>query len=402
MEDFGGMSRDFFNQLPALDAFSDVLQFEAYRTAPADWSLVITDVQGSTKAIEAGLYKHVNALGAASIAAVRNSVPEVSVPFVFGGDGATLLVPDDLLEAVARALLRVQITARTVFDLGLRIGAVSVGELGEDGFDVRVARYQASTSIHLAMFAGTGVAEAERRIKSEEVGERYAFSGEPDEQADLTGFHCRWKPIQAQKDHVVSLMVRTVDSNPGASGLVYNRVLEGLNRVLKGEDGRPVSPESLRLTLKKKWLQVEAHMHADSTRGVAHFKVLIGAYTGVVLGWFLMKFGIDAKGFPGSRYKEQVTANSDFRKFDDTLRMVVDITREQVADIRTLLEAEYEKRAIFFGTHVADSALITCVIERFEGEHFHFIDGDNGGYALAAKEMKAQMKRDKDAAVPGS
>jgi hypothetical protein len=397
-----GMSRDFFDQLPVLEAFSDVLQFEAYRLAPADWSLVITDVQGSTKAIEAGLYKHVNALGAASIAAVRNSVPEVSLPFVFGGDGATLLVPDEFLEPVARALLRVQITAKAVFDLGLRIGAVSVGELAEDGHEVRVARYKASENIHLAMFAGTGVSEAERRIKSEEIGERYAFSGEPDEHADLSGFQCRWTPIQAKKDHVVSLMVRTVDSDPVASALIYNRVLEGLNRVLKGEDGRPVSPDSLNLTLKKKWLQVEAHVGTGSTGGFAHFKAILEAYLGVAFGWIVMKLGIDTKDFPGSRYKEQVTANSDFRKFDDTLRMVVDITKEQVADIRTLLETEYEKRAIYFGTHVADSALITCVIERFEGEHYHFIDGDNGGYALAAKEMKAQMKRDREAAVPGS
>jgi len=396
------MSLDFFDQLPVLDAFSDVLQFDVYRQAPKGWSLVITDVQGSTKAIEAGLYKHVNALGAASIAAVRNAVSEVSLPFVFGGDGATLLVPDEQLETVARALLRVQITARKVFDLGLRIGAVSVAELAEDGFDVQVARYQASEHIYLAMFAGTGVAEAERRIKSEEIGERYAFKGEPGEHADLSGFHCRWSPIHARKDHVVSLMVRTIDSDPVASGLVYNRVLEGLNRVLQGEDGRPVSPESLRLTLKKKWLQVEAHMGAEAAGGLAHFKALLRAYRAVVFGWFLMRFGIDAGGFPGSRYKGQVTANSDFRKFDDTLRMVVDITREQVAELRTLLEAEHEKRAIFFGTHVADSALITCVIERFEGAHFHFIDGDNGGYALAAKEMKAQMKRDRSAAVPGS
>jgi len=40
-------------------------------------------------------------------------------------------------------------------------------------------------------------------------------------------------------------------------------------------------------------------------------------------------------------------------------------------------------------------ALITCPILDRQEEHFHFIDGASGGYALAAKNMKGQEKLQK-------
>ena len=48
---------------------------------------------------------------------------------------------------------------------------------------------------------------------------------------------------------------------------------------------------------------------------------------------------------------------------------------------------------IVYGIHLSDSALITCQFDSFDdGKHMHFIDGGNGGYALAAKTLKSQLK----------
>ena len=36
-------------------------------------------------------------------------------------------------------------------------------------------------------------------------------------------------------------------------------------------------------------------------------------------------------------------------------------------------------------------ALITCLVESHAGRHLHFVDGSEGGYALAARQLKAQL-----------
>ena len=36
---------------------------------------------------------------------------------------------------------------------------------------------------------------------------------------------------------------------------------------------------------------------------------------------------------------------------------------------------------------------MTCVVPSYkDGTHIHFIDGGDGGYAMAAKQLKAQLK----------
>jgi hypothetical protein len=44
-----------------------------------------------------------------------------------------------------------------------------------------------------------------------------------------------------------------------------------------------------------------------------------------------------------------------------------------------------------YGVHVSRHALMTCLVfDRF-GKQVHFVDGANGGYALAAKQLKQQL-----------
>ncbi|WP_417786530.1 DUF3095 family protein [Tenacibaculum sp.] len=56
--------------------------------------------KGSTAAVESGYSELVNLIASGSIIAALNiaSKYEIDIPFFFGGDGATLLVPSVLLE----------------------------------------------------------------------------------------------------------------------------------------------------------------------------------------------------------------------------------------------------------------------------------------------------------------
>ena len=197
----------FFATLPEIHQFADVVEQRHYTDVPASWFVVLTDVQGSTKAIEAGRYKDVNALGVASIVALRNGIADLELPYVFGGDGATLLVPGSRLESASVALRGVQELAVSAFELELRVGAVPVRELANGGHLVRVGRYRASPHVCLAMFAGSGFTMAERWLKDPERGTRYAIDREGPASANFEGFECRWQPVASRRGEVASLLV---------------------------------------------------------------------------------------------------------------------------------------------------------------------------------------------------
>ena len=83
----------FYEHLEGFSEFSQFTQLEWYRPLPSSWYVLITDVKGSTAAIEEGLYREINSLGAASIVVLLNAVAPIKVPYVFGGDGATVCIP---------------------------------------------------------------------------------------------------------------------------------------------------------------------------------------------------------------------------------------------------------------------------------------------------------------------
>ena len=74
----------FYEQLEGFAEFSQFTQLKWYRPLPSTWFVLITDVKGSTAAIEEGLYREVNSLGAASIVVLLNAVAPIRVPYVFG------------------------------------------------------------------------------------------------------------------------------------------------------------------------------------------------------------------------------------------------------------------------------------------------------------------------------
>ena len=338
----------FYSELPLLDRFADVPDLASYRSAPDSWALVLTDVKGSTQAIGEGRYKEVNALGVASIVAIRNAVSDLDIPFVFGGDGATLLAPVTALERIRPALRGVQRHAQNAFGLAIRAGVVPISDLRRAGHDVLVARYRASRFATFAMLAGTGLTEGERWIKDPERGRDYEVVAGPSH-ADFTGFECRWKPIPSRFGEVISLLVKAQPEDAEQAALIYRGVLSKLEAILEG-DGRPVGPGVLQLASGAAF-DAEAKLHSGHSGGLSYLarRALASATTAV--GKSLLSRGWDALGFPGRTYREEVTSNTDFRKFDDTLRMVIDVTREQRSAIEEFLKDQHELGRVVYGIH---------------------------------------------------
>jgi hypothetical protein len=103
------------------------------------------------------------------------------------------------------------------------------------------------------------------------------------------------------------------------------------------------------------------------------------------------KFGLSIGEIDGLTYHQQVAQNTDAKKFDEALRMVLDGSKEELDALEVFLEGLRKEGKINYGLHTSKTALMTCLIFNRDGEHMHFIDGGDGGYAKAAEYMKNRL-----------
>lgn len=386
-------SVNFFADLPALTSFEAVLDSRNYHSLPDDWMIYVADVRNSTDAIQRGLYRAVNMVGAACITAVLNRCPGMALPFVFGGDGTTIAAPAILAPQISRELQGVAAMAKKQFALKLRIGCIPVNELRAAGFTVEVAKYRLAESNHLAMLGGNGLMEAERRIKTR--GSAYLISSEePVPDADVSGLSCRWEPLRSANGEILTLLVQSRATGAEADRYYrqfYTRLLEMTG--LSEDKLNPVKPSALHTRWPPKTLNLESRTHAGHGGWLARLWATARILAHSLGGAFVFNTGVATPWFDPNRYKNASLPRSDFRKFDGLLRMVIDVPGGKIPAILEYLEAEHRRGAIFYGTHRSGSALMTCVVFSLKRDsHVHFIDGNDGGYALAALQFKQQIK----------
>ncbi len=102
--------------------------------------------------------------------------------------------------------------------------------------------------------------------------------------------------------------------------------------------------------------------------------------------------GLRIGAYEPGRYRAELRANADYRRFDDVLRLVLDVTPAQRQALEKHLAELHRRGEIAFGLHVSEQALMTCLLFDLEASrHLHLIDGWGGGFTLAARAMKAQI-----------
>jgi hypothetical protein len=380
------MSVTFYADLPAFTTFEQFTEPARYAPVPDDWLVYVTDVVNSTRAIETGQYKDVNMIGAASITLCLGVLPEVAFPFQFGGDGATLCIPPAhraVVDAELGGLVRL---AATNFGLTLRVARVPMSELRARGEELSVAKFALPRGNLLAFFRGGGVALAERLAKA--VDSPWGIAPAPEAVEELTGLSCRWSPIPAQRGCIVSLLVQARTDHPEYT---YARVLTALRAVL-GTTLEEASPVALdQVTYKSLWrsLREESRYHRGwLTRRFWDRVVDIVCSTLI----FRPKRDLTARWYDRRRYVDSVRDHSDYRKFDETLRMVLDCTAAQADAMEALLAQAHAAGELCYGLHRSTDALMTCFVQTTQDrEHLHFIDGGGGGFAMAAQQYKAQV-----------
>ncbi|MBW5434285.1 DUF3095 domain-containing protein [Bradyrhizobium canariense] len=376
------MTSAFYSGIPVFRGFTSLMDPALYSPLPDDWSIGVADIVDSTKAIAAQRYKAVNMAGAAVIAAVTNALEGREFPFVFGGDGASFAVAPNDLELAREALAATATWVREDLDLRMRVALVPVSAIRAQGLDVRVARFGPSANLSYAMFSGGGLAWADAAMKRGEFAIIEAPAGT---QPDLSGLSCRFEVIPAARGLILSVLVMPAQ---GADPSAFRNVIEDIIHLVERspDAGRPVPPQGPPLTWPPQGLEYEARTMRGGPLLGRRARVL--AYTLFV--YLIMRFDIKVGGFVPKLYTRQVVENSDFRKYDDGLRMILDCTPELERALSDRLAAAARDGIVRYGLHQQDAAMMTCFTpSALRSDHVHFIDGARGGYASAATALKA-------------
>ena len=384
----------YYRDLQPLESFATALETERHSPVPDDWWIVVADVTGSTQAIAAGAYKKVNTVGAACIAAVVNVDRSVDIPFVFGGDGATFAVPGTVRDRVVPALREAQRLSRQSFDLALRVGMVRVSTLVAEGLAVRLARVRLSANVTQPTFSGSGWQEAERRVKDPRAaGVLRVEEHDGPCEGSFEGFECRWQGVPSFKDHKLALLVAAVSNDPATDLRTYRDVSATIASIYGDiASYHPLRTDRMRLSFDPGELGHEWRVRSSRLTAIGRAGYFARMMLQNLAGVYLFARKADTSSVRWSRYVDDMVDNCDFRKFDGVLRMVIDGSESQCEQLRSYLEGEYRKRRLAYGIHKSREALVTCIVFSYNQNHVHFVDGSDGGYAMAARGLKEQLR----------
>jgi hypothetical protein len=377
-------TEDFYRDLTPFTSFNEFTNDQHFKKVPSDWVVILSDIRGSTEAIENGKYREVNTIGAATIVVARKAMEGVDFPFVFGGDGATLLVPQNAQVRVSNALIALKNLAQKNYDLELRVGVVSVYELEQRGESVEAAKFEITSGKSIALLRGAGVTSAEKLIKETN---RYELTGQTSQEPDLSALSCRWNPIPSKKGKILTVLMSSRKDSK-----VYDQFFNRVDSIIP-EGIESSNPTNIDLASYKsigQMLSEEKKLHSNSFSLSYFLRALEICFAFLVFKWRFPAIFFDA-----NKYSKSMRTHSDFRKFDDMLRMVLDCSMEEISKIKAYLMKSHEQGDLFYGIFETDCSLMTCIVDGLgQGEHIHFIDAENGGYAAAAIQLKKQMKEE--------
>lgn len=373
-----------YTDIPPMSNIREMTEAKHYYTIPESWYIAISDVVSSTQAVTEGRYKAVCAVATATIAAQLNLMQENDAPFVFGGDGASILIPPEKLEASRKALAGTRQMAREQFNLNMRVGLIPVRDVLEAGHQIRVARLEMSPNFQQAIFNGGGMRYAEQLLKDEDLNQPYLIAEDVESEADFQGVECRWQSIPSTHDENISLLVRAMCNSPADDDRIYQQVLAKIDEIYGDSAIRhPITPANLHLTLNPQKLDIEGRIRHQNVL----FRNMIGLLGLSVVGRVVMGLNIGQwKGF-----KKIFVNATDHEKFDDTLRMMFSGNEQQRQSLIAYLDQQQQNGQLVYGLHISQASIVTCIVYDYFGHQMHLIDGENGGYTLAAQAMKSQL-----------
>ncbi len=373
------MSELFYKNLKAFHQISDMTDIDFYCALPENWCVIVTDIKGSTKAIDSGNYKDVNVAGVTTIIATENACRGVDIPAIFGGDGATLFIPESYKVKVAEALSYSRKKARDEFNLDLRIAIIPMREILKQNKNIFLAKMKLANETYMATAIGEGLTLAENLTK---MSDKYLISDSTLAVGSHEGLECRWNPIQSQSGEMLSLLIKSQhveDKN------LFKEIILKIQSIVP--EMQPVRPDKLSLAWPPVHLIKEIKAKTSGFfQKISYYLTLLKLYALTLI----VRGQIQKPDSIVSKYLDELSSNTDYIKFDESLKMVIDISSDQKNKLIIYLEQLEQSGQILYGIHSSKEALMTCFM-RSTKNHIHYIDGGNGGYAMASKVLKSKL-----------
>ena len=389
--------RNFYKKLPCIGKVSEYFKQQNHTKVPSDWFIVVTDVVDSTAAIEEGKYKDVNIVGALTVMAISNVLNSLKFPFVFGGDGAVCLVPPEMAIEVADVLFDTKLKVKILYGLDLRVGLVPVKTLYAAGKELYISKIKVSPYYSQAVLDGDGIYFAEQLIRDDSDANSYLICNKsnPVKEADFTGFSCRWEDVPTSKEETIATVVQI--RNYEDRDIIMQDILKKVREIFgEMDEFHPISTEHLKIAHTGNSLNKEARLFSNKTKGLGYLLKLGQIKLEAFITQLAMNYNLPIKfqWYHLSLLKKYQVLSADFLKYDGSLKIVLSCDTSARESWEIYLKDLRDKGDIFYGINISHSAVITCLLQARSEQEVHFIDGADGGYAIAAKRMKKQIKDD--------
>jgi len=377
--------RNFYTQVP----ISDLAIHELFRDrnnfqeVPPTWHVLVADIRDSTQAVNDGRHEEVNLVATGCVIAILNlSISEgITVPFFFGGDGATFLIPDSLTTKALSVLEKHNRNVQKNFKFELSLGTYPVKDLYRDGIELKIARVSTTESLVIPIIMGQGLLIAEKLIKDRPKSLPIEIDEVP---VNLSGMDCKWDKIKPplENQEVLSLLIAGCgDANYPE---VYSDILEKLNEIYGStQRRRPISTDKLKMSTSFDRISNDVKMKWGDTN-IPEF--LKGVLISLFGEFYLRNTNL------GKTYLKRMVELSDNLSLDGRINTVITGSADQRKELFKYLDSIEDQGLIKYGFHISEESIMSCYVRNMKtDEHIHFIDGGNGGYTKAANVLKKKL-----------
>lgn len=380
----------FYSNIPIVEEnFIDIISNKKrFQKIPQDWVVIVSDIEGSTEAFEDGKYKAMNIISASTVAIAINvaTTNNLQIPFIYGGDGSTVVAPKEIARDILEELATLRENADTQFGLTMRVGSMSVEDIYEEGKELLVSKFLVTKGYTQAIFLGDGLYFAEEKIKGDKrLQSKLDSERKP---LNLEGLQCHWNIIKPPKGKTEALTL-IVQSTKAMDSRVYLQILHDIEEIYGSFNQRhPVSSKYV-----FKFLGIKTLIQASKIK-YGYIRPLYVLFNSLkaFLHTLVVSTNSNVTLFRHDDYVTELVTATDTLKIDGSLKTIVAGTKRQRQRLIERLEQREKRGTILFGYHTSASTTLTCYIHKRNQQYINLIDGTDGGYVQAAKILKAKKK----------